>query len=599
MGYMSTDPGTGQPVWVDDYGQVTPILQTDDTGQVFGPQGQINTWSQPQPTQISTTQIKPVDAPLGTYIDGGGKEQPKKPTAPPAYDPIPDYQNNLNNWTRQQTNQDIYLSEALRGSQLERQGAYTDWANATGPMVNQIPGFYQQANADRTRNTQQLADQYAQLNAQDQAGLNQFNTRMNDLYSQQVPMVTAAQWQSNAQDISNQNRALGNFNDIYGGSLDYQAAQAQAVLAQAKMAQLYQYASDPSDVKRQKAALEELHGMINGGEWADNLRDVRDEYKARSGVEMTAQERFMMENFRQQREDQERSRRQAVQSDLAGRGLLSGAAEQAGMLSAQQDLGRQNVLAQLGAASNAITRSQQSMAGWANTSAAGREAQLQAQGMYIDAAGNLRDQNDRVGMFNTAEANQTERLNATNATNVSMHNSAMQTNTNQFNAAQTNQARANNQQTRLSGAVNYANQANQIRSNNDAVGTFNVGQTNLVNLQNQQTTLADLQRRGNVAATQQQGQLSTSGQIGSRQSEITDRNAQDIDLRLGGQVAGTGAQLGWQGQNLQNRMGVANSGADTAVATHGVFSPTIATTAQGQDRITQARFAQDPNKRLG
>lgn len=610
------DPRTGEPVWVEEQIGVSPPQGTfqDSSGKTY-PKRPVNppgtTLSKPE-DQVIADVIKStqgvvggaanpaaVDQGRGTYVDASGRVQPKIGVNPPAYNPQPDYTANFNDWKLKQDNQDIYTTEALKGAQLERQAAYTDWASNTKPMVDQLGVISGNQAAARESNTAGLRSAYEGLNQQDAAALAQFQQRNNDLYNKTVQPYQAAQWQSNPQDIQRQTQSYDQLYGIGQGSLDYTAAQAQAAQAQAKMAKLYQYASDPTDVNRQKAAIQELHGMIDGGEWNSNLREVRDKYKSLSDPEITAQERFIMEQFRQQREQAEGARRGAVMSNLEARGLRSGAAEQAGMLTAQQELGRENVLANLGAEANAINRAQNSMAGWANTTAQGQNHQLAAMGMYVDAAGNLRAQNDQVGMFNTSEANSTERLNATNQTNVNMHNATLQTQTNQFNAGQTNQARANNQATRLSGATNAATQSNAIRQANDYVGTFNTGQTNLVGMQNQRVAQDELVRQGSVAQAGLAGTTLTNAGIAGRQGVIHDNQQADIDSRALGETGAVGAQIGWQGTNATNRIGIANTGADTAITNAGVFTPTRTATAEGQNRIIQGRAATDPTKRLG
>jgi len=279
-----------------------------------------------------------------------------------------------------------------------------------------------------------------------------------------------------------------------------------------------------------------------------------------------------MEQFNQQRQDIERNNREAVMSDLASRGLRSGAAEQTAMLNSQQELGRQSVLAALGAQSNAIGRSQQAMQGWSQASQAGRAAQLQAQGMYVDAAGNLRQMNDQVGMFNTAEANTTSR-----------HNSAMQTQTNQFNAGQTNNARANHQATRLAGAQGFAD-----------VETFNAGQQNLIGINNQQTQLQDLIRKQSVNTGQlgdnvAVGQTNFSTRTGvnatnaGRDEKIHGLQQEDIDL-IGTNARGlVGTNVGYEGAQLSGRNSVSNEFEEYGDDWGGVFTGTTAQKKKNKD----------------
>jgi hypothetical protein len=273
-----------------------------------------------------------------------------------------------------------------------------------------------------------------------------------------------------------QTQALSNFSAIQGGSLDYQASQAQAAHARAVMAAVQQYNSNPNDVAQQQDAINQLKGAISGGEWAGNMRDVRDKYKSLSDPEITDQERFIMENLRQQSEARMRGNREALSSDLATRGIRSGASEAVGLGMENQETGNERVLTELGAGANAVNRSMQAMQGWAQTSEVGRQAELQAMGMYSDAAGNLRQMNDQVGEFNAAEQNQTNRVNATNATNVNISNAANDTNVSMFNAGQQNQAKANNQATRLAGAQGYSTAATNLRNSNETINMFNKDQ---------------------------------------------------------------------------------------------------------------------------
>ncbi|RPH73972.1 hypothetical protein EHM76_04490 [bacterium] len=341
-------------------------------------------------------------------------------------------------------------------------------------------------------------------------------------------MLDAAQWQSNSSDIRNQNQALGNFNDIYGGSLDYQSQGAQAYADPATISAQWDvygqlqgaaggsldtqsqaaeaYASAES-VAEQKAALGKLRGLANGeGENWQQLKDVTQSFRDLSNPEITDQERFIITEFQQRREDMERSAREARMSDMAARGLRSGAAESTAMQGAQQELGRQSVLTELGAQSNAIERADRNRALWGQASEASVGLEQQAAGMYYDAAGQLRSQEFDEAYSRGLAADQTSIANADRKLSA-MGMSAQQINEMRnasFNEAYSrgvaaDNASANNQATRLSGAQGYANQSNQIRADNDAVGTFNANQRNVVGMNNQSVQLADLQRRQGVA----------------------------------------------------------------------------------------------------
>lgn len=398
--------------------------------------------------------------------------------------------------------------------------------------------------------------------------------------------------------LAAQRQAIGQFGDIYGGSLDYTAAQAQASHAQAVMAQaayaqtvqaaLHQYQSNPGDVAQQQDAINKLKGAINGGEWNKNLTDVREKYKGLSDPEITDQERFIMEKFRQNNEGQMRSNREALSADQAARGVKSGASEQVGLGMFNQQTGQDRVLSELGAGANAIGRSMDAMQGWKETSEFGRQAELQAMGMYSDASGNLRQMNDNVGMFNTHEANTnsmfnagetnaTNRLNATNQTNVNMSNANNATNVNinnarndtdvsMFNAGATNQASRDNQGTRLAGAQGYSDAASNLRNSNETINMFNKAQDSG---RYEFNTGVKMDASNNKFT----GNLATSGQNWAIQNDVTGarigergaadaRNTRDNGMEIG--VAGSilGAQEGFNDRLSNHGAVLTNEGAD-------------------------------------
>jgi hypothetical protein len=552
--------------------------------------------------------VRPVSAPNSktipstsmpsTYVPGTGVQ--RSVVMSPSVTVGPRLEQNQKDWETQQGAADDWYTQWQEGNLRDRQGAYTDWETNTNDLINQQAGIFAQGNTDRVNNTAGYRSALEGIIGQNNAALGTYNQRANDLYNTTVPDYVAQQWTSNPQDIANQNQALGQFSDIYGGGLDYQAAlatltQAGYTNAEQTLAQLYQYASDPSDVKRQKDALNQLHGLISGGEWNEGLRDARDKYKALTDPEVTAQERFIMEQFNQRRQDLDRANREAVMSNLAARGLRSGAAEQTAMLNSQQELGRESVLAALGAQKNAIDRSQQALQGYASTSAAGRQSELAAMGMYIDASGQLRQQNDNVGMFNTQQANQNSMFNAGEANDISMFNANAYNQNQMFNAGQANQvsmynagqqnnAYANNQATRLAGAQGYADQSNAIRQSNDYVGTFNTGQQNLVGMQNQRVAQDELVRKGNVNSQQVLDNANINGQNADYWGTIHDTQQADIDSRVAGETAITGAKLGREDSKLTNKGTLSDKTAAVGSDLYGgVFTPTITTRKNNKD----------------
>jgi hypothetical protein len=409
-------------------------------------------------------------------------------------------------------------------------------------------------------------------NAADQRALSDYNSQMAPIISG-IQGLQAPTWQnynSNPQDVARQQQSYDWANGVAGGSLDYQAALAgyqtasqtradyqtyQAQLADYQRAQLYQaalerYASNPEDVQGQKDAIAAIKGdLAHGG---DDQREAMNRYKALTSPEVTAQERYLAEIARRSFESQDRSNREAQMQDLAMRGMRSGGAEIASGLANQERLGQDRTLAELGLQANAVGRSMQALQGYSQSASNLRAADLQSMGLYVDATGRLRDANDRVGMFNTQQANtvnmfnageanqnaqfnanaynnnqmfnadatnqsrqfnanaynQNSMFNAGQANNISMFNAGQYNQTQQFNAGQTNNARANNQSTRLSGGIQAGNMANSIRQNNDVIGMFNTSGSQASQLAAAQFGLQKGQTLGTIA---QQGFSNTTG----------------------------------------------------------------------------------------
>lgn len=358
-------------------------------------------------------------------------------------------------------------------------------------------------------------------NAADSAALGKYNS-IADQQMANIGNIQAPEWQnyaSNPGDVARQQSSYDWASGVQGGSLDYTADQASLTRAdyqtatqtmadyqeaQLYLAQLHQYASDPADIAAQQDVVDRLKEDLDSG--SKDQREVMEKYKALSDPTATAQERYLAEIARRSFESQDRSNREAVQQDLAMRGLRSGGAEIAGNQAAQERLGQDRTLAELGLQANAIGRSMQAMGGWQQSADSIRGMDQNAMGMLGNQVNAIRGMNDAVGMFNTHEANENEMFNA-NASNqnsqfnanaynqnsmfnagqanqISMFNAdafnsnsqfnAGQANqTSQFNALQNNNAYANNQSTRLQGGIQAGNMANQIRGQNDAVGMFN------------------------------------------------------------------------------------------------------------------------------
>lgn len=449
----------------------------------------------------------------------------------------------------------------------------------------------------------------------------------------------ASQYASNPGDVARQQQAYDTFGGIYGGALDYESQGAQAyadprteqgqwdVYGQLQgaangsldtVSKAAQAAASAKSVAQHGKAVDDLGGLVNGGEWADSQRDVRDKYKALTTPEVTGQERFIMELARRQREAEAGAARGAIAQDQSMRGVRSGAAETAEMLAQGQQSSQDRVIADLGMQANAVDRSMQALQGYGQATNAGRGAQLQAQGMYTDAAGNLRSQ-EFDEAFKRAAAGD-----AMAVANADRKLQAMGMSADQINAMReqsfqeaysrgiaADNASANNQATRLGGAQGMASQANAIRTANDNVGMFNTGEQNLAKANNQNTRLGAAGQQATAANNLRTANdaIATFNKTGSQIAQrFQDTYAQDESKRISGlagdrldqregvnkTASGRSYDVHESGQdvidtNFDRTSGVTKQERETIASKYGIGRDTIgAMTAAGNNAAVRA-----------
>lgn len=424
-------------------------------------------------------------------------------------------------------------------------------ANTTDYM-NSLNGFYNQQ-----------AGYVGQANAADQAALGAYNTQAGQQYNA-ISALSAPTWQnynSNPQDVAQQQQSYNWANGVAGGSLNYSAAQAalsqasyrtyQAQQAQLALAQLHQYASNPQDIQRQLTGLGQISKDIaTGGAGQEKIlrqiyddlahggagqkdaiarlqqeldtggndqREVMAKYKALSDPNITAQERYLAEIARRSFEAQDKGSREAVLSDQAARGVRSGASEIASNLANQERFGQDRTLSELGLQANAVQRSMQALGGWQGSADSLRAAQQNGLAMYTQAQNALRAaQQNGMGLA----ANEENALREASQRGLAMYQQAADSiramndqvglaNTNWANQNSMFNADASNQNSMFN--ANATNQASQFNANAyntnsmfnagqaNQVGMFNAGQTNQAYANNQQTMLSGGIQAGNMA----------------------------------------------------------------------------------------------------
>lgn len=494
------------------------------------------------------------------------------------------------------------LDAILAGQRNNTQGANAFGGNIVGGLGASYAGLNQSDLGALSNYQSQISPYYTPLQA---GGYSDYNSNPGDVANQLAGLnmslgaangsldYQAAQYASNPADVQRQQDMFGQFGNIAGGSLDYQSQGAQAYadprtvqgqwdaygglnsVAQGGLDQISRASTtsaSPGSIQQHQQAVGDLGRLVHGGEWADAQRDVRDRYKALSSPEITDQERFINEQFRQQSEGLERSNREATMSDLGRRGLRSGSAELTGTALTRQQLGNERVLSDLGASANAVGRSMTALAGYGQASQAGRQAELQAQGMYTDASGALRSQefdeafNKALAGDNMAVANANRRLTAQGMA-ADQINAMRQASFSEAYArgVAADNASANNQTTRLGGAIAQGNQANAIRAANDAVGTFNTGQVNLAQANNQTTRLGGINSYNN-----QSNAIRTSndavGTFNKEQSMIQQRQQEDYRQQEAIRIAGLASTELGNVQGINEGIGTRNQNlADTAL----------------------------------
>jgi len=274
-------------------------------------------------------------------------------------------------------------------SQLNSAAASTNAAN-TG-LANQLQGAASSTNANQTAALGQLLNQNSQSNAQQNqhfGTLSNANAASNSRQNQILNTYVGQNEDSNVaqidamNDLLLKNQLANQQQNLNASNLNYsnrfhnsqqnatlQAFQSEFANLNAadqrnymtylqetnpQMAQLVAQGSDPSLVQNQQEAL---------GRWKDI-----------STPQVTAQEQLLAELARRKFETGDRSSREAVMSQLAGRGLQSGGLVIAGQQAEQQQLGQDRVLAQLGLQASAVNRGMTGLQGYTDTASMLRNA---------------------------------------------------------------------------------------------------------------------------------------------------------------------------------------------------------------------------------
>jgi hypothetical protein len=332
----------------------------------------------------------------------------------------------------------------------QAQGYVNDFQNTSGGIYNDLQGTF------------------SGLNASDQALIDSLKSS----YAGNVlPESAAAQAYADPASIAAENQALAALTGAANGSLNVSTNPADLARQQQSYDQLQAAAggsldafTNPEDLARQRQASEKLWGLTD--------------------PEMTAQERFLMEKFRQEEEHGRQAAMDAALRNLSARGQLGSGGEIGAMLGAQQTTSQNRMLQDLGAQANAVTRSQNAL------------------GLYSDLATQMRNASDAMTSGNMNRREGAMEGAGTMATNMRNASDALST------------ANANRQEGAMEGAGTLSsNMRGQSfdESYKRGSATDQRNQFDATRKDNQATNIANTGIGANQAAGGRAGSLATLG----------------------------------------------------------------------------------------
>lgn len=395
-------------------------------------------------------------------------------------------------------------ADALDWNSYAQQGAARDKAEATrASTVQQSKDLATKYNGQSSDMYNSFAAGQNALNAQDQAGLSKYMSETDPLMS----MIQARS--SDPADVNRQVGSYNTLNDIGNGSLDYAAQIYNSDPNDVRRQQESYYNdlgigqgslnydslaarafADPQDIQAQKNALTNINEDVRVG--GAQQQDALNLIKSRTGTMATPEEALLAEMARRKFENDDKSSREAVNQDLAQRGVRSGASEIAGQLADREQASQDRTLSEMGLQANAMQRARDYTNMDANQSNAIRASSQNALGLQSNLTTNMRNES-----FDEAYKR----------------------------GEGADLASANNQRTQLSGYQLAGNQANAIRDSDDTVGMFDTNQVNNAQAANQGVRLA-----GSQSAAQQSNSIRSAN---DSQRQYEDTMAHNEAARVG------------------------------------------------------------------
>jgi hypothetical protein len=459
---------TGMSDWFAQYMTDGPTINRAEQEQAAGQQAPQNYWIQNQQSGYNDV-VSP----------GYNESQAQQKLIDDNFFANSGVINGLKDESTGAANRDLTSLNNIQGRINQQGAADSRYEAQSRDLANQLGTSRDTANAGTWDNYNTLHSGLGSINS----GIDNTLSGVPMTSNIQANMLTsqAAGAQADASSIAAQNQALSFLQGAAGGSLDYQSQGAQAY-------------ADPNSIANQQGAADALSAIAGGSNdvHLGNLAgivgleqamsgkydvqvgqadpaayaaalDAMGKYKSLTTPQVTDAERFLYEQARQAQEQDERGNRAATLTNLRQRGMLGSGAEIGQSALASQQISQNRLLSDLGANANAVNRSMQALAGYADTS-----GNLNAQANAI-ATGNQDRRYDANKTVTGLDANlQTNNMNRRTSAAGMYSDATARLREDSFDESYkrgvaADNASANNQSTRLQGGIASGNLASEQR----------------------------------------------------------------------------------------------------------------------------------------
>ena len=494
------------------------------------------------------------------------------------YDPIinqsrdrANYLQGVNGQLGQQVASQAATSNAMRTSAL---GNYGNAVGAAGAWDMQNFGNLQAAANAPMQMTASAYVGDAQSNPADIAREMQAYNQLQGAANGSLDQVSrAAQAYANAQDVANQNRAARTLEAAGEGALNVDLS---------SIPELDKLRNPDSiggmwDLLDASKGSKDIHVGQEDPEAYAAAVDARNQLKALTNPQVTAQEKLMYELSRQQQEQDERATREALETDAARRGTSGIGTTIARSALAAQQTSRNRMLQDMQANAQAQARAMDALQGYGtistnmtaqanNIAAQNQNTQMNALNQYTGIHANAANVLGQLGAANATQ-NANRQLAAQQAAYDAYATLRAQGFSEEYARGQAADVMANANANRRLGAMQSQGQmANNMRAEGDAMSRYNQGQ------RQQQQQFADSYAANrqdaaygrqvdvfNAGNTVGRNFMTDQGNLFNANTGVADANFNTINSSVNTQAGLNGQWLGAQQETDRNALGALNS----------------------------------------